>query len=247
MAAAQGTLTPQEQLEQAQEQLKKAQQALEEAQKKAQQATQQQAEAAKTSTWVVPQQATAKKSEQKAEKKTTASGATLKCDPKYLDGAVTLNTEGKIVFAQDIQAPGKSAQQIYDLVYPYMQELTQGGDQVASRVALVNPTEHVIANAMDEWIVFNSSFISLDRSRLKYNLIATISDGLLHIEMGRMSYAYETDRPTGFRAPAEEVISDKVALTKKKNNLAKVYGKFRRMTIDRKDQIFSELETILKK
>ena len=46
--------------------------------------------------------------------------------------------------------------------------------------------------------------------------------------------------------PYEEVIIDKVALTKKKNDLARIFGKFRKKTIDRKDQIFSEIAALVK-
>ena len=34
---------------------------------------------------------------------------------------------------------------------------------------------HLIANTMDEWLVFSQSFISLDRTEFKYQLIARIS------------------------------------------------------------------------
>ena len=46
---------------------------------------------------------------------------------------------------------------------------------------------------------------------------------------------------------AENVITDKIALTKKKNGLAKIFGKFRKGTINRKDQIFSEIAELVKK
>ena len=35
-------------------------------------------------------------------------------------------------------------------------------------------------------------------------------------------------------------------LNKKQNDLAKIFGKFRRCTIDRKDQIFAELAALVK-
>lgn len=83
-------------------------------------------------------------------------------------------------------------------------------------MALVNPSEYIIANSMDEWLVFSSSFISLDRSEFKYQLVAKIADNHLNLSLLRISYNYEEDRPTGFKAPAEKVITDKVALTKKR-------------------------------
>lgn len=199
--------------------------------------------------WAIPTAVAAKKVEEKKNNKnvTKVNGVVLKEDPKYLEGAVKLNAEGKVEFTLDTDANGKSAQQIYDIVYQYMAELTQGDHNIASRVALVNPTEHIVANTMDEWLVFNQSFISLDRTEFKYTLVAKISDNHLSLTLDRINYIYEANRATGFKEPAENVIVDKIALTKKKNDLAKIFGKFRRCTIDRKDQIFSELTSLLKK
>lgn len=84
-----------------------------------------------------------------------------------------------------------------------MSELTQNDQNIASRVALVNDAEHVIANTMDEWLVFSQSFISLDRTEFKYQLIAKISDNHLNLSLGRIIYNYEEGRSTGFKEPAE--------------------------------------------
>lgn len=199
-----------------------------------------------TSGWAVPTPApSAKKVETESPK--LASGVKLKADPKYLEGAVTLNDDGKVEFTMETDANGKSAAQIYDIVYNYMSGLTQDKNNIASRVALVNPQEHVIANTMDEWIVFSQSFISLDRTEIKYQLVANIADNSLKLKMTRLYYNYEEGRSTGFKDAAENVITDKIALTKKKNDLAKIFGKFRKGTINRKDQIFSEIAELVKK
>lgn len=195
--------------------------------------------------WAIP--TTVAKKKEEAKPVLMANGVELKEDPKYLEGAVKLNQEGKVEFTLDTDANGKTAKQIYDIVYEYMSDLTQSDDNIASRMALVNPNEYIIANSMDEWLVFSNSFISLDRTEFKYQLVAKISDNHLNLRLLRIVYNYEPDRPTGFKLPAEEVITDKVALTKKKNDLAKIFGKFRRKTIDRKDQIFSELTALIKK
>lgn len=194
--------------------------------------------------WAIPT-AVAKKEEPK-KTPTKVNGVTLKEDPKYLEGAVTLNDEGKVEFVLDTDANGKTAKQIYDIVYQYMSDLTQDKNNIASRMALVNPNEYIIANTMDEWLVFNTSFISLDRSEFKYQLVAKISDNHLHLSLARILYNYEEGRATGFKEPAENVIVDKIALTKKKNDLAKIFGKFRRLTIDRKDQIFNDITALVK-
>lgn len=198
--------------------------------------------ASQGSGWVIPT-ATKKETPKPAAQ---VNGAKLKEDPKYLEGAITFDEQGKIVFDTEIEAPGKSATQLYDLVFDYMSGLTQDKESKASRMALVNKDEHIIANAMDEWLVFSNSFISLDRTECKYNLIAKITDGKVSLSINHINYTYEEGRQTGFKLPAEEVIIDKVALTKKKNDLARIFGKFRKKTIDRKDQIFSEIAALVK-
>ena len=274
-AQAQTVLTEeQQQLEQAQKQLEAAKKALEVAKIKAQaaklkaQADSINAASAKTEAkksnatepepavvkepttpttgWAVPVTVAAKPKEAAKPANKLANGTTAKVDMKYLAGAITYNDENKIEFTLDTDANGKNAKQIYDIVLKYMSELTQNEQNIASRVALVNDAEHVIANTMDEWLVFSQSFISLDRTEFKYQLIARISDNHLNLSLCRIIYNYEEGRSTGFKEPAEEVISDKIALNKKQNDLAKIFGKFRRCTIDRKDQIFAELAALVK-
>lgn len=274
-AQAQTVLTEeQQQLEQAQKQLEAAKKALEVAKIKAQaaklkaqadsiNAASAKAEAKKahatepepvvvkepttpTTGWAVPVTVAAKPKEAAKPANKLANGTTAKVDMKYLAGAITYNDENKIEFTLDTDANGKTAKQIYDIVLKYMSELTQNDQNIASRVALVNDAEHVIANTMDEWLVFSQSFISLDRTEFKYQLIAKISDNHLNLSLCRIIYNYEEGRSTGFKEPAEEVISDKIALNKKQNDLAKIFGKFRKCTIDRKDQIFAELAALVK-
>lgn len=198
--------------------------------------------ASQGSGWVIPT-ATKKETPKPAAQ---VNGAKLKEAPKYLEGAITFDEQGKIVFDTEIEAPGKSAAQLYDLVFDYMSGLTQDKESKASRMALVNKDEHIIVNTMDEWLVFSNSFISLDRTECKYNLIAKITDGKVSLSINHINYIYEEGRQTGFKLPAEEVIIDKVALTKKKNDLARIFGKFRKKTIDRKDQIFNEIAALVK-
>ncbi len=251
-AQAQTVLTEEQQLEQAQKQLEAAKKALEVAKIKAQaaklkaqadsiNAASAKAEAKKahatepepvvvkepttsTTGWAIPVAVAAKPKEAAKPANKLANGTTAKVDMKYLAGAITYNDENKIEFTLDTDANGKTAKQIYDIVLKYMSELTQNEQNIASRVALVNDAEHVIANTMDEWLVFSQSFISLDRTEFKYQLIARISDNHLNLSLCRIIYNYEEGRSTGFKEPAEEVISDKIALNKKQNDLAKRPG-----------------------
>lgn len=269
---AQNVLTPQQQLEKAQKELEDAKKALEEAKIQAEtaktkaeadkikaEAEKVKAEAEKVkaktnktnaqqtlsaSGWAIPTAEPKKTEVKKVEK--NANGAVLKADAKYMEGAITTNAEGKVEFTLDTDANGKSADEIYNIVYQYMSDLTQGENNIKSRMALVNKDQHIIANTMDEWLVFSSTFLSLDRSEFRYNLVASIKDNHLTLSMEHLYYVYEEDRSTGFKAPAEEIINDKIALNKKKTDLAKIFGKFRKLTIDRRDQIFSELSTLVK-
>ena len=170
-------------------------------------------------------------------------------DPKYLAGAIPL-IDGKIVFTLDQDVPGKSAQQIYDILYKVLDQMTkEEGQFKESQVALVNKQDHIIAARFKEWLVFQNTFLSLDRTIFNYTIIAKCSDGHANITLSRMSYQYEIDRPDteAVETVAEDWITDENALNKKKTKLAKYTGKFRRKTIDRKDNIFETIKAELSK
>jgi colicin import membrane protein len=170
-------------------------------------------------------------------------------DPKYLAGAIPL-VDGKIVFTLDQDVPGKSAQQIYDILFNVLNQMTkEEGQFKESQVALVNKQDHIIAARFKEWLVFQNTFLSLDRTIFNYTIIAKCSDGHANITLSRMSYQYEIDRPDteAVETVAEDWITDENALNKKKTKLAKYTGKFRRKTIDRKDNIFETIKAELSK
>lgn len=185
----------------------------------------------------------------KQETKKTVNGVELKDDPKYLEGAVTVDKDGNVVFERSIDANGKSANEIYAIVRKYFAKLVKNENNVgSSMIDITNKNENkfILVAQMDEWLVFNASFISLDRTEIKYRLMAYIYDNKVDMKMETIRYAYEVDRSTGFKEPAKNVITDKYALSKKKNKLARIYGKFRKATIDRKDQIFSDITKLVK-
>ena len=170
-------------------------------------------------------------------------------DPKYLAGAIPM-VDGKIVFTLDQDVPGKSAQQIYDIIYNVLSEMTkEEGQFKESQVALVNKQDHIIAARFKEWLVFQNTFLSLDRTVFNYTVIATCTDGHANVTISRMSYQYEQDRTDtqGIETVAEEWITDESALNKKKTKLDNYTGKFRRKTFDRKDNIFENITTALNK
>ena len=130
-------------------------------------------------------------------------------DWEYIKEGAVPEVDGKVAFTHDISLPGKSAQQVYDLVYNALDSLAHSDNQIASGIALFNRKEHIIAARYQEWLEFSRSFIALDRTKFSYTIVATCNDSKLHISLERISYNYEEDRQTGFKTTAEKWITDK--------------------------------------
>lgn len=171
-------------------------------------------------------------------------------DAPYLAGAVAENEEGKVEWTLDVDVQGKSATQIYDIMLKCLTDLTKTENQLeGSCVALVNKSEHIIVASLKEWLVFKDNFISLDRTKFCYNLVAYCSDNHLTVKMNRIYYRYEEERRRSSEShlTAEDWISDKSALNRKKTKLLPGSAKFRRKTVDRKDYLFGVIkQTVLK-
>ena len=195
---------------------------------------------AQKNVWEIPDQP-----QQQVVKKATPT-----VDKKYLAGAVP-EVNGEVVFTLDKDVPGMSADSIYSKVYDVISQIVEEGKsqdlQPAGRIAAVNKSEHTIAARLKEWLVFSSNFISLDRTVFNYTLVAQATDGHIHVTLDRISYAYEMDRKDteGLKVKAEEWITDQYALNKKGTKLSRISGKFRRKTIDRKDNIFERIDAAL--
>lgn len=192
--------------------------------------------------WEVPEDNStavkAEANESKEKEKNTAAPAILK-DAGYLSGAVT-EKDGKVAWSTDLNAEGESAQEIYDATLKALQKYTGQENQLeGSKVAMVNKSEHTIVATIREWLVFKEAFLSLDRAKLMYVLIARCTDGKLNLSMEKISYRYDDNLGKGEQyISAEEAISDKNAMNKKKTKLLPGWAKFRKKTVDRKDEMF---------
>lgn len=167
-------------------------------------------------------------------------------DAKYLAGAVP-EVDGHVMFSTTVQVPGKTAEQIYERALQLMTELTKTSNQLEqSRIAYTNAETHQIVGSYQEWLVFKNKPLNLDRTRMLYQLVADCRDGEMDLKMMRIVYLYDEERnPTTYKA--EEWINDKYGLNKKQTKLARVSGKFRRKTIDRKDYLFKNLGEMVQK
>ena len=167
-------------------------------------------------------------------------------DQKYLAGAVPV-VDGKVTFTTTISAPGKSSQQIYDIMLAKLTELAkEDGQYENSRVNLQDTEKKLIVGSYQEQLVFKRQPLSFDYTRLMYTLMVECSDGEAKVTMTRIHYLYEEEREPQ-NLIAEEWITDQYGLTKKGTKLARISGKFRRKTIDRKDYLFELFNNALTK
>ena len=165
---------------------------------------------------------------------------------KYLAGAVP-EVDGRVVFSTTIKAPGKSALQIFKLLKADFERITKESNQFEqSRITIADSVKMQVVGSYQEWLVFKNKPLNLDRTRLFYTLIANCSDGEATIQLTRIHYLYDEER-LALTYRAEEWITDKWGLNKKQTKLARVSGKFRRKTIDRKDYLFNRFTKLLEK
>lgn len=168
-------------------------------------------------------------------------------DKKYLVGGVP-EINGKVNWTREIPVPGKSASQIYDFLLLYFQQFVKEEGQLPnSQVAVVNKATSQIGVRAQEWLVFENKLFSLDRTKMIYTIIANCADGKVNIQITNISYRYEEGQPTELITTAEEWITDKEALNKKKDGFVKGgVKKFRMNTMDRMESILNQIETALK-
>ncbi|MBQ0063113.1 MAG: DUF4468 domain-containing protein [Prevotella sp.] len=178
-------------------------------------------------------------------------------DAKYAAGVIPMK-DGLVNFEKTFVAKGKTRKQVYDIVKKYLQDMTTEPNQLTmpvgyaeetvskSRIVLDEEETGTVAGRYDEWLVFRSSVLALDRTEMKFVIIAKCSDEKAEISISRIHYIYDKNRSGAIEDNAENIITDEYGLNKKKTKLAHIYGKFRAKTIDRVNYLFNEFEQILK-
>lgn len=184
----------------------------------------------------------AEKAEREAEKAKLA-----KEEAKYLAGAVS-EKNGKVEWSRDYPVASASAEELYTKMLSALQKFTkQEGQLPQSAVTLLNKKEHIVVASVWEWLVFKDTFLSLDKAKFNYILVARCSGGNVNLSMQKLRYVYDEMTGKGEETIlAEEAINDKNALNKKKTKLVPGWAKFRKKTVDRKDEVFSAFAAELK-
>ena len=98
-------------------------------------------------------------------------------DAKYLAGAVPVE-DGKVIFKKTIEAKGKSAKEIFEIIDSYLRKMAKEPNQTEqSRVTLSDSSNYKLVGMYQEWLVFKSTALVLDRTRFFYIIAADCSDG----------------------------------------------------------------------
>ncbi len=166
-------------------------------------------------------------------------------DAKYLEPNAVPVVDGKVCWETVIEAPGKSAQQVYEILKNQLVKMTKEPNQIEnSTLAIHDSVKYELGAVFHEWLVFKDATLVLDRTQFNFQLLVYCADGKADVKMTRVSYDYDLNRkPTHYSA--EEWITDKYAVNKKHTKLYPVSAKFRRKTIDRKDYIFNKFNSLL--
>ena len=172
-------------------------------------------------------------------------------DPKYLLGAVP-EVNGIVTFQKSFSVTDKSEQQIYDILHAYVaNSIIAGGiqekQQQYTRIISEEEGSGTVVARVEEYMTFSHVFLNLDRTRFRYQLIANVKGQKVNITITQISYYYneDMDGKNGITYKAEEWITDKLAVNKKGTKLYPRSGKFRRMTVDRVEEIFKGFVDVL--
>jgi hypothetical protein len=167
-------------------------------------------------------------------------------DPKYLLGAVP-EVDGVVTFQKSFSVTDKSEQQIYDILLAYINNslisnAIHDKSLPYTRIISEEKGEGTIVARIEEYMTFQRiPIISLDRTRFRYLLSADVKGQKVSLTITQISYYYNEDMEgkNGIPYKAEEWITDKEAVNKKGTKLYPRSGKFRRMTVDRVEEIFN--------
>ena len=165
-----------------------------------------------------------------------------KDNTEYNIGKVPV-VNGKVVFEENIKATGSSAA-ILAKAQQWIDKRFSDTDIIKFKI-YDSETPGTLTVKSEEYITFSKKLLELDRTRITYFLDITAKDNGCTMKMYRITYWYDEERDGGQHFTAEEYITDDEAFNKKKTKMLKIPGKFRKKTIDLKNNLKKELEQAL--
>lgn len=148
-------------------------------------------------------------------------------DSRYLIGAVP-EVNGKVLFTKEFSIPGMSQEEIYNRMSNWMEERLKNNEN-NSRIVYTKPEDGKIIGVGEEWIIFSSTALSLDRTQINYQLTVTCESEKCLLEVEKIRFSYREGRE---KYTAEEWIVDKYALNKTQTKLVRGLAKWRRKSVD---------------
>ena len=165
---------------------------------------------------------------------------TAQDDAKYLIGKVP-EVDGKVVFEKTFSFLQSSKEQLYDAASEWADGRLNKDN---NRIVFSDKEKGDLAAMGEEYIVFSSSSLALDRSLMTYRVLLHCQDNQVTVKVNGIRYEYNVSyQREPERYLAEEWITDKAALSK--NKLNRMNGKFRKGTIDFVDELFASAELAL--
>ena len=163
-------------------------------------------------------------------------------DPKYGKGAVPEDENGRVYFTQTVKIPeGMSEDNCYEILMNWAKGRFAMPYAQAGRILNEDATTRRFIFHVDQMIVFKSTALVGDESKISYNFSVAVKNGEFTTTMTDIKYRYEEGREGGGSAfPAEDWITDKEAYNRKGTKFLKSTGKFRIKTIDLKDLLFQK-------
>lgn len=163
-------------------------------------------------------------------------------EKQYLAGAVP-ETDGKVIFSREINAPSLSQKQIYDRMLNWA-EGSFNSDK--NRIVYTNETEGDIAATGEDYLIFSSTALSLDRTLMSYKMTIECREQTCLLKITAIRYIYNVSyQRDPEKYQAEEWITDKYALNKNKTKLNRISGKFRKATINFTEELLQSASSAL--
>lgn len=159
-------------------------------------------------------------------------------DGKYLAGAVP-EVDGKVVFSKEFSIPGMSQDEIFERMQKWMQMRLKRNGNETSRVVYANKEKGQVIGMGEEWIVFSSTALALDRTSVQYQIGAFCQPETCELRIEKIRYTYGEGRDQE-KYVAEEWITDEYALNKSRTKLVRGLAKWRRNTVDFVDALCVE-------
>lgn len=159
----------------------------------------------------------------------------------YIKDAVPM-VEGKVVLSREVNTNKFKGNELKELIKMWMNDFVKDKKDNKSQVAIEDVDKGLFVAVIEDWLIFSSNAISLDRATVRYQLTANVSEDKCILTIEKIKFNY---RESNYRAA--EVISDKIALNKKGNNIKRGYKKWRIKSLDYFRSVFANLEDYLGK